>query len=218
MQIEAEILVVTQVTGSQYQVGRASHGSTASAHVVGALVYNLTRNVSIVPFVPGFFGSPASGNFGYSVFLQDVRVGAAEFSLTNSIGGGLVAAASYGATVDQGLRTLSGGQFSIQVEGYLATQTGAAPPLVIDTSLAVRDMFAIVAEAPSGGPVTLQLVLGSTVYCALSIADGATQSNVVDGFGLPPLTASAQLNLNITAVPTAADSLPGQDLTVIVRL
>lgn len=218
VQIEAEILTVTQVTGSQYQVGRASHGSSAAAHAVGVLVYNLTRNVSIVPFVPGFFGSPASGNFSFSAFLPDVRVGAAEFSLANAIGGGLVAGASYGATVDQGLRTLSGGQFSIQVEGYLATQTGAAPPLVIDTSLAVRDMFAIVAEAPSGGPVTLQLVLGSTVYCTLTIADGATQSNVVDGFGLPPLTASAQLNLNITAVPTAADSLPGQDLTVIVRL
>ena len=40
--------------------------------------------------------------------------------------------APFGATTDQGLRTLSGGQLSMQVEGYLATQTDAAPPLVIE--------------------------------------------------------------------------------------
>jgi hypothetical protein len=218
VQIESEILTVTQVAGAQYQVGRGSNGSSASAHATGVLVYHLERNISIVPFVPGFFGSPASWNFSYSVFLPDVRVGAADFFLTNAIGGGVVANAAYGATVDQGLRTLSGGQFSIQVEGYLAAQTGAAPALVIDSSIAIRDVFAVVSEAPSGGPVTLQLRQGSTVYCTLTIADGATQSNVVNGFGLPPLASNAQVNLDITSVPTASNSLPGQDLTVIIRL
>ena len=108
-----------------------------------------------------------------------------------------MAGASFGATTDQGLRTLAGGQMSIQVEGYLAMQTDAAPPLVVDEALAARDIFAVVNQAPSGGAVTLQLRQGSTVWCSLTIADGATMSNVVDGFGLPALAAEAQVLLDI---------------------
>lgn len=218
IQIESELLQVTGMTGAQYQVTRGSQGSSTAAHAAATLVYHLKRDISIVPFVPGFFGSPASGSFSYSVFLPDVRVGAADLFLTNAIGGGLTAAVSYGATADQGLRTLSGGQFSIQVEGYLAIQTAAAPPLTVEASHAVRDVTAVLNEAPSGGAVTIQLRQGSTVYCALTIADGMTQSNVVGGFGLPPLTTGSQLFLDVLSVPSAANSLPGSDLTVTIRL
>ncbi len=220
IQIEAEILEVTGTSGggTVYAVARGSHGSTAAAHAAGALVYHLTLNVTIVPFVNGFFGSPASGSYSNSIFLPDVRVGAAEFFVTNSFGGGPVATGSYGGTTDQGLRTLAGGQMSIQVEGYLAIQTDAAPPLVVESVLAMRDMFAVVNEAPSGGAITLQLRQGSTVFGSLTIADGTTTSNVVDGFGLAALAASAVINLDILSVPTASGTLPGSDLTVIIRL
>jgi hypothetical protein len=181
-------------------------------------VYHLQRGITIVPFVKGFFGSPASGSFSHSIFLPDVRVGAAEFFVTNSIGNGPVAKGAFGGITDQGLRTLAGGQISVQVEGYLAIQTDATPPLVMEEAHAARDIFAVVREAPSGGAMEMQLRQGDTVYCTLTIADGATVSNVVSGFGLPPLAASARLNLDITAVPSAAGTLPGRDLTVTVRL
>ena len=87
--------------------------------------------------------------------------------MTNAVGGGLVAKAAFGATVDQGLRTLAGGQLSIQVEGYLAIQTGAAPPLVMEDAHAARDIFAVVREAPSGGAIELQLRQNGSVYCTL---------------------------------------------------
>jgi hypothetical protein len=145
-------------------------------------------------------------------------VGAAEFFVTNDFGNSPVTGISFGSTTDQGLRTLAGGQMSIQVEGYLAIQTDAAPPLVVDESLAARDIFAVVNQAPSGDAITLQLRQGSTVWCSLTIADGATISNVVDGFGLPPLAAEAQVLLDILSVPTASGTLPGQDLTVTIRL
>jgi hypothetical protein len=64
----------------------------------------------------------------------------------------------------------------------------------------------------------MQLRQGSTVFCTLTIADGATQSNVVGGFGLSPLASGAQVNLDILSVPTASGSLPGSDLTVTIRL
>ena len=220
IQIDGEILEVsaTASSGTVYTVARGSHGSTAAAHLAAALVYHLTRNVTIVPFVNGFFGSPASGSYSHSIFLPDVRVGAAEFFVTNSIGAGPVAVGAFGATTDQGLRTLSGGQMSIQVEGYLATQTDAAPPLIVEDSHASRDVYAVVNEAPVGGAVGLQLRVGSTVYCTLTIPDGVATSNVVDGFGLVALAGSSQVSLDVVSVPTATGTLPGRDLTVVIRL
>ena len=220
IQIEGEVLAVVQAQngGLQYEVTRGSHGSIAAAHAAGVAIYHLQMDVSIVPFVADFFGSPASGSYSESIFLPDVRVAAAEFFVTNVRGGSPVATMAFGATADQGLRTLSGGQLSIQVDGYLAIQTDAAPPLVVDDSHAPRDIFAVVGEAPSGGPIQLQLLQNSTIYCTLTIADGATSSNPVGGFGLPPLTVNSQVSLNVLAVPGAANTLPGRDLTVMIRL
>jgi hypothetical protein len=220
LQIETEIMQIIAVLsgGTEYQVTRGADGTTAAGHSLGVPIYALAANVSIVPFVSGFFGSPASGDYSYSVFLPDVRIASAGLFMTNVYGSGSATLAPFVATVDQGLRTLSGGQLSLQVEGYLATQTDAVPPLVIETTEAVRDIFAVVGQAPSGGPAHLQLRQGSTVYCALTIADGTTTSASVNGFGLPPLVSGSLMSLDILSVPGAADTLPGRDLTVIVRL
>jgi hypothetical protein len=204
--------------GTQYDVVRGSFESTAASHAAATLVYHLQRLIVMVPFVKGFFGSPASAAFSYSVFLPNVRIGAAELYMTNAVGGGLTGKAAFGATEDQGLRTLAGGQLSIQTQGYLAIQTGAAPAVVIEDSHVARDIFAVVREAPSGGAIELQVTQNGSAYCTLTIADGETNSDVVGGFGLAPLAANARLDLDITSVPTAAETLPGRDLTVTIRL
>jgi len=220
VQIEAELLEVMAVAsgGTQYQVVRGSFGSTAVSHAAATLAYHLQRTVVTMPFVKGFFGSPASEAFSYSVFLPNVRIGAAELYMTNAVGGGLVGKAAFGGTADQGLRTLAGGQLSIQTQGYLAIQTGATPPLVLEDSHVPRDISAVVREAPSGGAIELQLKQNSSTYCTLTITDGQTTSNVVGGLGLPPLAAGARLDMDITSVPTAAGTLPGRDLAVTIRL
>jgi hypothetical protein len=220
VQIDGEMLEVSAVAsgGAQYTVIRASFGSTGAAHAAAALMYHLRRLIVIVPFVKGFFGSPASAAFSYSVFLPNVRIGAAQLYMTNAVGGGLVGKAGFGATPDQGLRTLAGGQLSIQTQGYLAIQTGATPPLVIEDSHAVRNISAVVREAPRGGAIEMRVRQDSSTYCSLTIADGETISNVVDGFGLAPLAVNARLDLDITSVPTAVGTLPGRDLTVTIRL
>jgi hypothetical protein len=89
---------------------------------------------------------------------------------------------------------------------------------VIETTEAMRDIFAVVGQAPSGGAISLQLRQGSTVFCSLTIADGTTTSASVDGFGLAPLVSGSLVSLDILSVPGAADTLPGSDLTVIIRL
>jgi len=220
VQLESEVMTVIDVQsgGLTLTVARASHGSAAVAHAAATLVYTLTRAITTVPFVKGFFGSPASVIYVHSMFLPDVRIAAAEFYATNAVGNSPVKGIAFGAMADQGLRTFSGGQISIQVDGYLAIETDAAPPFVIEDSHAPRDIFAVVREAPSGGAIQLQVRQNSTVYCTLTIADGQTLSNVIDGFGMPPLASSAQVSLDVLAVPGAANTLPGRDLTVTIRL
>jgi hypothetical protein len=113
---------------------------------------------------------------------------------------------------------LSGGQIALQVDGYLAVQTDATPPFVMDDAHVPRDIFATVREAPSGGAVTLLVRQNSSAYSTLTIADGATISNTVNGLGLPPLETGTQIHLDVVNVPGAANTLPGRDLTVTIRL
>lgn len=220
IQVGGEIMEVLDVLsgGAEYHVLRGAQGSTAEPHAIGAPLYHLERSTVVIPFVRGFFGSPASGSFRQSINLPDVRVGVANLYMINGFGNGLVGYAPFGGVVDNGLRTLSGGQISIQVEGYLPIQDNAAPALVVDRPHAVRDMFAVVREAPNGGDVELELRQDGVTYCVLTIPDGETISNVVSGFGLPPLAADARLYLDIVAVPGAPSTLPGRDLTVTIRL
>jgi hypothetical protein len=147
-----------------------------------------------------------------------VRLAAAEFYVVNMFGTSPVMHLPCTTATDGGLRTLAGGQIAMQVDGYLAVQTDATPPFVMDATHVSQDIAATVREAPVGGAVTLLVRQNSAAYCTLTIAAGATVSNTVDGFGLPPLTAGSQIHLDVTDVPGAANTLPGRDLTVTIRL
>jgi hypothetical protein len=220
LQIDAEVMIIQQnLTNSTIiPVTRATHGTTAVAHTAETGVYLLEEKIFIMPFAEDFFGSPASGSYAFPITIPDVRIAAGELFMTNSRGNSSVAAESFTNTTDLGLRSLLGGQLTIQIEGPLAIQTNAAPPLVVDTSCSVRDVSAVVQDAPTGAAVTMQVTLNGNVYCELTIAMGATVSNVVDGFALGPLQAEAILGLNITSVVQTANTQPGSDLTVTIRL
>jgi hypothetical protein len=113
---------------------------------------------------------------------------------------------------------LSGGQLSIQIEGVLAIQTNAAPPLTVQDSCSVRDVFANVSTPPSGSPVQMEVTQNGQPYCSLTIAVGSTVSNVVDGFALGPLAAEALIGLDIVSVTQNSANAPGSNLTVTIRL
>jgi hypothetical protein len=220
IQIDAEICQVQSLQGGglQLTITRGAQGSAAAVHAMGAIVYLLERTTVIPAFVGAFFSSPASAKYSYSVFLPDVRLAAAEFYVSNMYGTSPVMHVPYSASTDGGLRTLSGGQIALQVDGYLAVQTDATPPFVMDDAHVPRDIFATVREAPSGGAVTLLVRQNSSAYSTLTIADGATISNTVNGLGLPPLETGTQIHLDVVNVPGAANTLPGRDLTVTIRL
>ncbi|HWF10757.1 MAG TPA: phage tail protein [Bryobacteraceae bacterium] len=216
VQIEQEILEITVTnTDGSSTVTRGMHGSAAVDHVLPVTAFPLSEKVLVVPFIRNFFGSPASGDWEFNVSLPNIRVSSIELYMTNGLGDGAATTNLYTGTIDSGLRTLAGGQFSFQISGYLAIQTGAAPIVIVDADRSVRDMYAVVRIPPAGTAIGLQINRNGTPYAALEIGIGAIISGVVGGFGLPPLRASDQLSLDITGVGT---TIPGSDLTLILRL
>lgn len=218
IQVEQEVMVISDVLpgGLQYSVVRGALNTSAVAHTSGTKVYHLDRRVCVLPFVKDFFGSPASGSYSFPVSLPDARIAAAQFFVTNLKGNSSIAQYSFTSTLDSGMRTLSGGQYSIQVEGYLAAQADAAPALSVEATHVPRDLFATVKSAPSTGPITLSVKVNGSQYALLTIPPGSTESPVASGFGLPPLPADGQLSLDILSVGNSAN--PGRDLTVTIRL
>ncbi|MEZ5353025.1 MAG: phage tail protein [Bryobacteraceae bacterium] len=220
LQVGAEVMEVDSLSGggTVAEVLRGSFGTAALSHDAGEPVYVLTSKTHIVPFAREFFGSPASGSFGFPMFLPDVRIAAAEMFVTNTRGNSETQRLSFTGTTQQGMRTLSGGEITLQVDGPLAIQSNAAPPFVVDRAHSVGDIFAVLGSAPAGSPVTVQVRQDNEVYCTLTIPAGATVSNIVNGFGLPPLAELAKLNLDIVSVSQLATDSPGRDLTVVIRL
>ena len=220
LQIEQELVEVVAVTvgGSAVAVSRGAHGSTVSAHTAGTLIYPLDSRTEILPFGRDFFGSPASGSYAFTVHLPAVRVACGSLYLTNSRGNSLVSKRCATETLDYGLRTLQGGQINIQCAGWLAIEDAVSPPLLVDRSLTVRDISAVLQDAPVGGPVTLRIRQDDDEICRLVIESGSKISNVITGQGLPPLRSGSYLYLDVTELSQAADSMPGSDLTVTIRL
>ncbi len=218
LQIDAEIVTVAEVAddNSSVEVDRGAFGCAPDTHAAGATVYILSRRVYVVPFVRDFFGSPASGSFSFPIYIPDVRIGAASLFMTNERGDSPTGRIAFMSLADAGIRTLSGGQFALQIDGRIALQTDATPPLLIEDTHAVRDVFAILRE-PAAGQVNIKIRQDSDTYCELAIPAGATRA-MINGFGLPPLRGKSQLSVDITGVPQAADAFPGADLCVTLRM
>jgi hypothetical protein len=218
LEIGGETVMVVSVSngGLNYEVERGAFGSTAASHATSTPILHLLQKLFVLPFVENFFGTRASGSYSFPISMPDVRVVAAEMYVTNRIGNSPIGRASYG-TIHQGIRTLSGGQLSLQIEGFLAIQTDAVPAITMDASHAVRDIVARVKDAPTGGPIQLRLKLDGVAYCELTIPMGEAMSNIVDGAALSAIPANAQLGLDVISVSQTGDSTPGRDLTVTVR-
>jgi hypothetical protein len=175
----------------------------------------LAQKIEIMPFPRDFFGSPASGSWAHTVLVPDARIASCELFVTNSKGDSEVAIACLTGTSDFGLRTLAGGQLTFQIDSFLAVENGAAPDLYVEATHAVRDVFAIVRQAPLGAAVQLRLKQDGADYCMLTVNPGAKMSGVISGASLPPLQAGSVMSLDVISVGTEA---PGSDLNVIIRL
>lgn len=223
LQLGSELMSVLSVDGSTNTctVLRGAVGSIVTTHNAGDTILDLKTSVIIVPFASDFFQSRAAGNFLHTFSLPDVRISAAEFFVTNSFGDGQTGQQCYTGGPDGGLRTLSGGQFAIQVAGYLATQQNAAPPLTAQQTHAVRDVRAMVSQAPAGYSIEVTIQQNGSPYCSLTINSGTVNSSlIIDGANLPPLQEAASLTVDVALNPVpnyTGPISPGMDLTVTIR-
>lgn len=220
IQVEAELIRVLEVRqgGVELLVDRGSHETPAAPHGAGTKLYPLRRHTSVLAFAKNFFGSAASGSYSQFVDLKNARIAAAEFFVTNDRGSSPTSAQAYTLLVEGGLRTMSGGQYSIQYDGELAVMAAVAPSLIVEARRAVRDVRAFLEAAPIGEPVQVRVWADDQAYADLSIAPGSKSSNVTSRFDEPPLGEGAQIRVEILSVGTAAGSYPGRNLTVTLRL
>ncbi|MCU1235006.1 MAG: hypothetical protein JWP63_2973 [Candidatus Solibacter sp.] len=216
VQVDAEVVRIDAVEngGSRWQVTRGMHLSTAAAHVSQSVPYQLLSKSMIASFPPGFFGSPYSGSWSHPITLPNVRVASADLFVTNRFGNSPTRSICLTTTVDHGLRTLSGGQYSIQVDGYLAVEQSAAPALIVEAAHAVGDVYAVLGTV-ADAEVRLQVNVEGAAYCALAIPAGMTTSPAADGKSLAPLTAGEKITLSILSV---GQTYPGANLTVLIRI
>jgi hypothetical protein len=216
VQIGGEVIRVeeSQNGAMRYRVTRAIHGTTAEPHATAAPVYALAKKTAIAPFPPGFFGSPYSGSWAIPVMLPNARIASAELFATNRKGNSATRAIHLTNNDDLGLRTLSGGQYSIQVGGFLAVDACAAPALIIEASHAVQDVYGVLGT-PADANVAVELRMNGAAYCTLTFLAGATVSDAKDGNALPPLRANDRVTVAVLSVGIVQ---PGADLTVLVRL
>jgi hypothetical protein len=217
LQIDLEVMRVEEAqAGNTYRVTRAVQGTTPAAHNTGALAYTLASNSFVMPFPRDFFGSPYSGSWKYTIRMPDVRVATAEMFVTNAHGNGEARNIYLTHNDDCGLRTLSGGQYSIQVNGFLAVDESAAPAVIVETTHSVRDVFAVLGRA-ADAPVEVRLNVDDAPYCTLTFSPGAIVSDPpnVNGASLDPLREGQKLTMSVRSVGSV---YPGADLTVLVRL
>jgi hypothetical protein len=214
----SEIIRLTGKTpdGGQFTVDRGLDTTTPSAHAAQSVALPLKQMTSTVPFADNFFYSDANANWSQSIAIANARICSAELYCTNSRGNSPVAAQAFTSLADGGLRTLSGGQITLQIPGSLAVQNSAVPPLDPGATYAVNDVYAYVGTPPAGTvAIALTVTVQGQTYCTLSIAPGSSHSTSIDGSTLAALQAGQQIGLNVTAV---GDSTPGSDLTVVIRV
>ncbi|BDC52076.1 hypothetical protein F183_A43910 [Bryobacterales bacterium F-183] len=221
LQIEAEIMRVEEVLdfGLRYRVTRGFAGSLAGAHSASTAVYELKRSTHILPFVRGFFGTLASGSYTARVPLPNTRICVAELFMTNAFGDGALSRIELaGASTAYGLRTMYGGMVTLQVDGYLAVQPQATPPLVVDRKYSIKQVGAVLRDAVLGGPLVIRVHQDGADVCTLTVPSGDTEANAVDGQFLPVLQPGAQVGIDILSVPILGNTYPGRDLSVWIRL
>lgn len=219
LQIDRELITILDVgsSSSQYLVRRGSFGTLAAQHSAGETVYGLVRQVAVIPIPARFFGSPASGSFAQTIVLPNVRVVLSELFVTNSKGNSQVTVNTYLNTVDYGIRTLFGGQFTLQVSGIVAAQSNAVPYLTVDQPRSVRDVFAIVAE-PAEASLFVTVTLNRSEYCQLVLLPHETISSVAKGPNLPVLQPGDLIGLDVQYSNDTGSGKPARDLTISIRL
>ena len=217
LQLGTELVRLVEVAseGTELTVARGQADSLPIAHDVGTTVRDLRSRTETISFRRNFFGTPESATWAHTIWLPCSRVSCAEVEVSNAFGASAIGVAGYSEFLHNGIRTLHGGQFSLQVEGALGIVNDAAPSITVQDDLSIRDVFATLKQAPVGADVTLDIRQDGDLVGSLTIPADQTLSVALGGATLPVLRQGATLSLDISGVGT---QYPGSNLSVTVRV
>jgi len=220
LMVGGELVRCTQTTSAQttVPVERGVLGGASVSHAVGIPVRRIEQVTQTFAVPRGFFGSVGSGDFEHAVAMSSSRVVAATLAFLNRKGFSEAGVVNLTSLAGQGLRVLQGGQIVLQVSGYLIIQTSATPPVVVEHARSIREVFAVVDEAPLGTPLVLRVRRNAETLCELTIAPEANVSNVVSGLVLPALAPMDRIALDVVSLGVGEGTFPGRNLTVSIRL
>lgn len=220
IQIDEEIFRVTgaPIAPDTYPVERARYQTFAATHTASTAVFVLTREEMTIPFVPGYFTTSAASGFRFNFRMPNVRISAADLTLYNRVGPSERGEANYTGFTNFGIRTLSGGQITMNLSGYLAIESSAGNSYVLDRLTVVRDVSAYVQEPPAGANVEIMVRINGDPLCELLIEAGSHVATAVNRFNQPALPAGGKLSFDILNVPPASVGTPGRDLTILLQI
>lgn len=217
--IDGEILQATNpgLSLNGANLLRGQKGSTAAAHAAGAKIWLLKKKTVQVSFPPEFFGG-AGGWYDYApvVNMPSIRLCAADLYVTNSVGNSPVKTIWLGSQVEGGLRSGSGSQIELIVEGVLGIEANAVA-VTVPNSVSLSQIFAVVDQAATGAGLACVVKVDGVAIGTLTAAAGFPTLAGIDWSALDGvvIAGGAQLSVDVTAVGT---TFPGKRLRVIVRL
>jgi hypothetical protein len=201
--------------------GSSGNGAyTSGGTLAASQVYAIEQHMATFVFEPQtFIPVPPEENFSWipdwvgPVLLPTVQIAAIDAWVVNAFGPSAMFAGTY-ITVNP-LRTLHGGQVTLEVDGVLGVQSDAVPEFTMPYAAAPDVVFANVTEAPTGAPLRMTVKVDGADYAKLTIAAGGVSSVAQSGYALGAIAEGAKIGLDITAV---GSTFPGERLVVVVKL
>jgi hypothetical protein len=218
LQIQDELIqLVAELEPERWEVRRGALESIPGAHEEGADVRLTSFEEHSVPLTGEIFGSPAAALLAASWPFANRLLVAAEFYLTNSFGAGVPSRFCYTMLAEGGMRFPERQGYSIQMSGVLHVRSAVAPGVPITRERLVQGVEAILGQPPTGGSARLRVRLDQSEVAQIEFASGETRATVINVAGPSLLKPGHLLYVDVLSVPTALNSWPGGDLSVMVH-
>ena len=219
--IGGEIIKVDTINGNVITVTRARKGSTAEAHSSGAKLWGITRTDFPYTFPFNAFSGLAGsvgGSWQGQAELGGQRVVAVDCFMTNRKGDSPTTTNNFTTGFqNNGLRVFNGSQLDFVIEGRLAIESSAGPPLTIDRAMPIKDVVLRVDDnkGPTGADLLVDIVVaGVKVITGVKIAAGQTLGSTAAFAELDFIPADTPVSMDITQV---GSTIPGERLVASVR-
>ncbi len=214
--IDGEIVRLVNITGNNAAAQRGRLESTATAHDGGAKIWKLNYKTFIFSFPEFFFVDGNIGSWGPLEPFPSKGIVASDCYVTNYHGNSNTVIRNLSSAIAGGrMRTLTGRQIELVVDGVLGIESNAVADTTLREASSWFTIYAQVTNSPLGANIEVALKVNGSTFTTLTIEAGDTLSNVVEAGDLnfESLPADTAITIDITQV---GSTFPGERLIVRV--